>query len=68
LYSEKIVFVPNTTDDATGTLQCSGYLRGVQLSANNLVYVPGLGDFQVSKIEAPPDPFRMLDKEYVIEF
>jgi len=32
-------------------LKLSGYLRGINLSANDLVYIPGLGTFQLEKIE-----------------
>ena len=34
-----------------GTLKLTGYLRGFHLSANDLVYVPDLGTFQLEKIE-----------------
>ncbi|CAF4027911.1 unnamed protein product [Adineta steineri] len=33
------------------TLKLSGYLRGIHLSPNELVYIPGLGTFQLEKIE-----------------
>ncbi|CAF2704822.1 unnamed protein product [Rotaria sp. Silwood2] len=33
------------------TLKLSGYLRGIDLSPNNLVYTPNLGTFQLEKIE-----------------
>ena len=33
------------------TLKLSGYLRGLSLSANDLLYIPGLGTFQLEKIE-----------------
>ncbi|UJR24736.1 hypothetical protein I4U23_006110 [Adineta vaga] len=36
---------------STSTLKLSGYLRGIHLSANELVYIPGLGTFQLEKIE-----------------
>lgn len=39
-----------------GTLKVTGYLRGTPLSVNNLVHIPGLGDFQMSQIDAPYDP------------
>ncbi|KIZ05338.1 hypothetical protein MNEG_2614 [Monoraphidium neglectum] len=39
-----------------GTLRLTGYVRGAGLSANNLVTVPGAGDFQLLAIEGPPDP------------
>ncbi|CAF3913900.1 unnamed protein product [Rotaria sordida] len=33
------------------TLKLSGYLRGIDLSPNDLVYIPNLGTFQLEKIE-----------------
>lgn len=45
--------------DKTGetcTLVAQGYLRGPEWNANNLVHLPGFGDFQISKIESTVDP------------
>lgn len=39
-----------------GTLKLTGYLRGTTLSANQLLHLPGLGDFQISQIDSPADP------------
>ncbi|CAF3578300.1 unnamed protein product [Rotaria sp. Silwood1] len=33
------------------TLKLSGYLRGIDLSPNDLIYIPNLGTFQLEKIE-----------------
>lgn len=41
-----------------GTLKITGYLRGTALSVNQLVHIPGLGDFQLSQIDAPNDPHK----------
>jgi hypothetical protein len=41
---------------AAGTLRLTGYVRGAGLSANQLVTVPGAGDFQLLAIEGPADP------------
>ncbi|KAK9814203.1 hypothetical protein WJX72_002201 [[Myrmecia] bisecta] len=43
-------------DGVTGTLVLRGYVRTLGLSANQLVHVQGAGDFQILKIEGPPDP------------
>ena len=51
LYSEKTHFDPSSL-----TLSVSGYLRGKPLSPNQLVHVPGIGEFQISLIETPSDP------------
>lgn len=34
----------------------TGYLKGTTLSVNQLVHIPGLGDFQMSQIDAANDP------------
>ncbi|GIL52662.1 hypothetical protein Vafri_8489 [Volvox africanus] len=41
---------------AGGTLVVYGYVRGAGLSANQLVTVPGGGDFRILSIHAPRDP------------
>ena len=38
------------------SLSVRGYLRGKPLSPNQLLHVPGAGDFQISLIETSPDP------------
>lgn len=50
LYGEKVEYQDNT-------LKVTGYLRGVPLDVNELVHIPGLGDFQMSQIDGPADPF-----------
>lgn len=42
-----------------GTLEVTGYLRGVPLSVNGLVHIPGFGEFQMSEIDAPEDPYPL---------
>lgn len=42
-----------------GTLEVTGYLRGVPLSVNGLLHVPGFGEFQMSQIDAPEDPYPL---------
>lgn len=41
----------------------SGYLRGVPLSVNGLIHIPGFGDFQMSQIDAPEDPHPIEKKQ-----
>ncbi len=43
----------------TGTLKVSGYLRGPSLSVHGLVHLPGWGDFQMSRLDAPTDPYPL---------
>lgn len=45
-----------------GTLAISGYLRNVPLSVNSLIHIPGFGDFQMSQIDAPEDPYPVEKK------
>ncbi|GBG88337.1 hypothetical protein CBR_g46902 [Chara braunii] len=47
------------TETSTCRLFVSGYLRGRAISVNQLVHVSGLGDFQMEKIEGPPDPIPL---------
>lgn len=42
-----------------GTLKVTGFLRGVGLDVNQLVHIPGLGDFQLNQIDGPNDPYPM---------
>ena len=43
-------------DPSSLTLSLSGYLRGKPLSPNQLVHIPGIGDYQMSLIETKVDP------------
>lgn len=47
------------SDASIGTLEVTGFLRGVPLNVNNLVHIPGLGDFQMNRIDAASDIYRM---------
>ena len=40
----------------------SGYLKNVPLSVNGLVHIPELGDFQISQIDVPGDPYPVEKK------
>lgn len=51
--------VSKIADETTGTLEVTGFLRGVPLNVNGLVHIPGLGDFQMNRIDAPVDVYRM---------
>lgn len=62
LLAEKISFEKNSENPEVGTLCLSGYLRGRILNVNNLVHLPGWGDFQMSQIDAPEDPFPLNER------
>ncbi|XP_059573561.1 pre-rRNA-processing protein TSR1 homolog isoform X2 [Alligator mississippiensis] len=49
-------FVPSQESDLVGTLKVSGFIRGQPLNVNSLVHIVGQGDFQMSQVDAPPDP------------
>lgn len=65
LLGEKAEFVPSDlavegNSQPLGTLKITGFLRGVALSVNQLVYIPGLGDFQLEAIATHTiDPYRI---------
>ncbi|NWI13992.1 TSR1 protein, partial [Crypturellus soui] len=52
-------FVPGPESPLVGTLKVSGFVRGQALSVNSLVHIVGHGDFQMSQVEAPPDPLSL---------
>lgn len=64
LLGEDIEYIPDQ-EGTMGTLKVTGYLRGTTLSVNQLIHIPGLGDFQMIQIDAPPDPHK-IDKKYLI--
>lgn len=43
-------------DDHTVSIQVEGYVRGSALSANQLVHLPGIGDFPIAQIMAVSAP------------
>ncbi|XP_013117052.2 pre-rRNA-processing protein TSR1 homolog [Stomoxys calcitrans] len=62
LFGDHVEFIPNPNpSEDEGTLKVTGFLRGTPLDVNGLVHITGLGDFQMSEIHAPQDPYR-LDK------
>ncbi|XP_012945845.1 pre-rRNA-processing protein TSR1 homolog [Aplysia californica] len=70
LLAEKIEFLenlPNETgasevDVDKGTLKVTGFLRGQDLNVNQLVHIPGVGDFQMSQIDQLDDPYPLVVK------
>ncbi|XP_020294541.1 pre-rRNA-processing protein TSR1 homolog [Pseudomyrmex gracilis] len=55
LLADDIAFESNEDTSDFGTFIVTGYLRGTTpLSVNGLVHVPGIGNFQMSKIEICP--------------
>ncbi|XP_074869985.1 pre-rRNA-processing protein TSR1 homolog [Carettochelys insculpta] len=59
LLAQDVEFVPSQDSDLAGTLNVSGFVRGRTLSVNSLVHIVGHGDFQMSQVDAPPDPFPL---------
>ncbi|KOX72945.1 Pre-rRNA-processing protein TSR1 like protein [Melipona quadrifasciata] len=62
LLAEEIKFKCNENSTDVGTLMISGYLRNVPLSVNGLIHIPGFGDFQMSQIDSPEDPYPVEKK------
>lgn len=60
LYGEKVEY-------AEGSLKVTGFLRGVGLDVNQLVHIPGLGDFQLDQIDGPADPFPIEKRRVAAE-
>lgn len=65
LLGDEIEYIPDQ-EGAMGTLKVTGYLRGAPLSVNQLIHMPGLGDFQMIQIDAPPDPHKIEKNKYVL--
>ncbi|XP_074645813.1 pre-rRNA-processing protein TSR1 homolog [Tubulanus polymorphus] len=60
LIAEQVEFIPNSNEDTEkGTVKITGYVRSQPLSVNRLVHVPGWGDFQLSQIDSPNDPYPL---------
>lgn len=49
-----------------GVLKVTGYLRGPGLSVNRCVHIPGYGDFHMSEITAPTDPYPLVSQVYMV--
>uniref|UniRef100_A0A182K2L8 Pre-rRNA-processing protein TSR1 homolog n=1 Tax=Anopheles christyi TaxID=43041 RepID=A0A182K2L8_9DIPT len=67
MLGERVEYVPSGPvagqDRPMGTLKVTGFVRGVPLSVNQLVHIPGLGEFQLESIGFPTDPYRMRKME-----
>eukprot|EP00889_Picochlorum_renovo_P003313 jgi/Picre1/30343/NNA_005707.t1 len=48
---------------AEGTLVLTGYIREKALTANQLIHIPGAGDFQIEKIESVAEPQSLLQTQ-----
>ncbi|XP_046854364.1 pre-rRNA-processing protein TSR1 homolog [Xenia sp. Carnegie-2017] len=51
-----VVYEPSDTHQDVGTLKVSGYVRNRSLSANQLVHIPGFGNYQLTQIDSCRDP------------
>ncbi|XP_029169697.1 pre-rRNA-processing protein TSR1 homolog [Nylanderia fulva] len=61
LLAEEFSFKCNEDSLNLGTLSVTGYVRGsCPLSVNNLVHIPGFGDFQMSCIKELSDPYEII--------
>lgn len=53
----------NDGEDNKGTAKITGFIRGKPLSVNQLLHLPGLGEFQMKQIEMPKDPYLIKKKK-----
>ncbi|XP_043282596.1 pre-rRNA-processing protein TSR1 homolog isoform X2 [Venturia canescens] len=49
----------NSSEHNAGILEVTGYLRGRPLSVNSLIYIPGFGEYQMSRIDEITDPYPL---------
>uniref|UniRef100_A0A8C0H8R9 AARP2CN domain-containing protein n=1 Tax=Chelonoidis abingdonii TaxID=106734 RepID=A0A8C0H8R9_CHEAB len=59
LLAQEAEFISSHDSDLVGTLKVSGFVRGWTLNIKSLVLIVGHGDFQMSQVDAPPDPFSL---------
>ncbi|KAG8590164.1 hypothetical protein GDO81_006660 [Engystomops pustulosus] len=59
MLAHRVDFQPSDESGLVGTLKVSGYVRGQELNVNRLIHIVGHGDFQMSQIDAPPDPYPL---------
>jgi pre-rRNA-processing protein TSR1 len=51
MVADEVEYVDDESlESGVGTLKVTGYIRGSNLSANRLIHIQNLGDFQISKI------------------
>lgn len=51
MVGNQIDFTEEGSQPGVGELVVSGTVRGIGFSANRLIHIPGIGDFQINKIE-----------------
>jgi len=66
LIAESVKYLPGE-DLSNGNLELTGFVRGNNLSVNRLVHVPGLGDFQLDRIEKLQDPCPLTKRNEMEE-
>lgn len=63
ILGEEVEMIENENSTEMCTLKVTGYIRGQCLSVNELVHIPGWGDYQMSQIDSPPDPHGFSNQE-----
>ena len=64
ILAEKIQFECDSNEEnAFGTLKVYGFVRNCPFDVNSIAHIPGWGDFQMSLIEASPDPYPLVLKQ-----
>lgn len=59
MLAHRVDFQPSDDSGLVGMLKVSGYVRGQELNVNRLIHIVGHGDFQMTQIDAPPDPYPL---------
>ncbi|KAH9303457.1 hypothetical protein KI387_015040, partial [Taxus chinensis] len=59
LMAQKVEFATSEQDLGRSTLLLSGYVRAHSLSVDQLVHVPGAGDYRLDQIDILEDPFPL---------
>ncbi|XP_023320999.1 pre-rRNA-processing protein TSR1 homolog [Eurytemora carolleeae] len=61
MLAETVQYIPGEAP-GEGSLELTGFVRSQDISVNRLVHIPGLGDFQLEKIEKLQDPCPISKK------
>jgi len=61
ILAESVKYCPGE-DTGSGCLELTGFVREADLCVDRLVHVPGLGDFQIDRIEKLKDPCSLVSR------
>lgn len=55
---DRFEFLPSAADPEVGTMNAYGFIRSQTLNVNQIVHIPGLGNYQMTQIQIVEDPYR----------